>query len=266
MNRNRIRLAALAMTVAALATACSSNDSGSSASDSSSPGSSASGAPVTLTVFAAASLKKGFTEIAQDFEKAHPNVTVKTTFDGSSALVTQIKQGASADVIATADQKTMTSLGADALDPTTFTRNVLTIITAPGNPKNITSVRDLARSGVTTVLCAPQVPCGNAAATVEKNTGVDIRPASEETSVSGVVTKVTSGQADAGLVYTSDAKAAGSKVAAVNDPAFAAVVNEYPIATVKGTQHAGEAKQFIDLVTGTEGQQVLNALGFGAGR
>ncbi|WP_299569930.1 molybdate ABC transporter substrate-binding protein [uncultured Williamsia sp.] len=264
MTRNRLRVAGLVLAVAALATACSSNDtSGSSAASGSS---SASDAPVTLTVFAAASLKKGFTEIAQDFEKAHPNVKVRTTFDGSSALVTQIKQGASADVIATADQKTMTSLGADALDSTTFTRNVLTIITAPGNPKNITSVRDLARSGVTTVLCAPQVPCGNAAAIVEKNTGVDIRPASEETSVSGVVTKVTSGQADAGLVYTSDAKAAGTKVAAVNDPAFAAVVNEYPIATVKGTQHAGEAKQFIDLVTGTEGQQVLSALGFGAGR
>ncbi|MGJ0118390.1 molybdate ABC transporter substrate-binding protein [Williamsia sp. MIQD14] len=263
MARTRIRVAALAITVAALATACSSNDSSGSSGASSS---SANSAPVTLTVFAAASLKKGFTEIAQDYEKAHPNVTVKTTFDGSSALVTQIEQGATADVIATADEKTMTSLGDSAVDPKAFTRNVLTIITAPGNPKGITSVRDLARSGVTTVLCAPQVPCGNAAATVERNTGVDIRPASEETSVSGVVTKVTSGQADAGLVYTSDAKAAGSKVAAVNDPAFAAVVNEYPIATVKGTKHGAEAQQFIDLVTGSTGQQVLSELGFGAGR
>ncbi|MGU3291505.1 molybdate ABC transporter substrate-binding protein [Williamsia sp. M5A3_1d] len=263
MTRNRIRVAGLVITVAALAAACSAGDnSGASGASSSS----ASGSPVTLTVFAAASLKKGFTEIVQDFEKAHPNVTVTTTFDGSSALVTQIEQGATADVIATADEKTMTSLGDAAVDPTTFTRNVLIIITAPGNPKGINAVRDLARSGVTTVLCAPQVPCGNAAATVERNAGVDIRPASEETSVSGVVTKVTSGQADAGLVYTSDAKAAGSKVATVNDPAFAAVVNEYPIATVKGTKHSTEAKQFIDLVTGSTGQQVLRELGFGAGR
>ncbi|GAA2061514.1 molybdate ABC transporter substrate-binding protein [Williamsia deligens] len=260
MTRPRLRAAALVVAVAALATACSSG--GGTASDPSG----ATNARVTLSVFAAASLKKGFTEIAQDFEKSHPNVTVRTTFDGSSALVTQIKQGATADVIATADQKTMTSLGAEALDPRTFTRNVLTIITAPGNPKGITSVRDLARSGVTTVLCAPQVPCGTAAATVERNVGVAIRPASEETSVSGVVTKVTSGQADAGLVYTSDAEAAGSKVAVVSDPVFAAVVNEYPIATVKGTEHSTEAQQFVDLVTGSTGQQVLRELGFGAGR
>ena len=260
MTSARLRVAAVAVTIAALASACSSGDSSPAGSASSS------GTPVTLTVFAAASLKKGFTEIAADFQKAHPNVRVKTTFDGSSALVTQIKQGATADVIATADEKTMTSLGDSAVNPRTFTRNVLTIITAPGNPKGIRSVRDLARQGVTTVLCAPQVPCGNAAATVERDTGVDIRPASEETSVSGVVTKVTSGQADAGLVYTSDAKAAGSAVTAVNDPAFAAVVNEYPIATVKGSQHTTQAQQFVDLVTGTTGQDVLRRLGFGAGR
>ncbi len=84
--------------------------------------------------------------------------------------------------------------------------------------------------------------------------------------MSGVVTKVTSGQADAGLVYTSDAKAAGSAVAAVNDPAFAAVVNEYPIATVKGSQRTTQAQQFIDLVTGTTGQDVLRGLGFGTGQ
>lgn len=259
-GRRMIRAAALAAAVVIGAAACSTG--GSDQASSSSSGD----APVTLTVFAAASLKKGFTEIAAEFQKAHPNVTVKTTFDGSSALVTQIAQGATADVIATADEKTMASLGGDAVDPRTFTRNVLTIITAPGNPKRIESVRDLARQGVTTVLCAPQVPCGNAAATVERNTGVDIRPASEETSVSGVVTKVTTGQADAGLVYTSDAKAAGSAVTAVNDPAFAAVVNEYPIATVKGSQHTTQAQQFIDLVTGSTGQKVLSGLGFGAAR
>ena len=260
MTSARLRVAAVAVTIAALASACSSGDSSPAGSASSS------GTPVTLTVFAAASLTKGFTEIAADFQKAHPNVRVRTTFDGSSALVTQIKQGATADVIATADEKTMTSLGDSAVNPRTFTRNVLTIITAPGNPKGIRSVRDLARQGVTTVLCAPQVPCGNAAATVERDTGVDVRPASEETSVSGVVTKVTSGQADAGLVYTSDAKAAGSAVTAVNDPAFAAVVNEYPIATVAGSQHTTQAQQFVDLVTGTTGQDVLRRLGFGAGR
>lgn len=261
MTSARLRVAAVAVTIAAFASACSSGDSSPAGSASSSGET-----PVTLTVFAAASLKKGFTEIAADFQKAHPSVTVKTTFDGSSALVTQIKQGATADVIATADEKTMTSLGDSAVNPRTFTRNVLTIVTAPGNPKGIRSVRDLARQGVTTVLCAPQVPCGDAAAVVERDTGVDIRPASEETSVSGVVTKVTSGQADAGLVYTSDAKAAGSAVTAVNDPAFAAVVNEYPIATVKGSQHTTQAQQFVDLVTGTTGQDVLRRLGFGAGR
>ncbi len=250
----------------ALTVGCSS-DTGSSdgagASNSAGASSSASSS-TTLSVFAAASLKKGFTEIADDYMKAHPEVTVKLNFDGSSALVTQIKQGATADVIATADEKTMGNLGDQAVDPQIFARNVLTIITAPGNPKKITSVGDLAKPGVTTVLCAVAVPCGNAAAQVERNAGVDITPASEETAVTGVVSKVISGQADAGLVYTSDAKAAGSKVATVNDPAFASVVNSYPIATVKDSKNAGAAATFIQEVLGANGTGVLQYLGFGA--
>ncbi|MBT0567521.1 molybdate ABC transporter substrate-binding protein [Williamsia sp. CHRR-6] len=217
----------------------------------------------TVTVFAAASLKAGFTTIATSYEKSHPGVTVKLTFDGSSALVTQIQQGATADVIATADEKTMTKLGATAVKPKFFASNVLTIITAPGNPKKITSVADLARPGVITVLCAVAVPCGSAAAQVEKNAGVDIRPASEETSVTGVVTKVTSGQADAGLVYVSDAKTAGATIGVVNDPALAAVVNRYPIAVLANSKNTDRAKEFVAAVTGTSGQQTLTSLGFG---
>ncbi|WP_296390778.1 molybdate ABC transporter substrate-binding protein [Williamsia sp.] len=268
-RRPFVRMAALAgvaIAGVALTTGCSSgSDSADGTGASGSAGGASSAAsPTTLSVFAAASLKKGFTEIADDYMKAHPEVTVKLNFDGSSTLVTQIKQGATADVIATADQKTMTSLGDQAVDPQIFARNVLTIITAPGNPKKISSVADLAKPGVTTVLCAVAVPCGNAAAQVERNAGVDITPASEETAVTGVVSKVTSGQADAGLVYTSDARAAGSKVATVNDPAFASVVNSYPIATVKDSTNAGAAATFIQEVLGTTGTGVLRELGFGA--
>ncbi len=255
-------LVGVGATAIALTAGCSSD---SDSSDTNASGASSASAPsTTLSVFAAASLKKGFTEIADDYEKSHPGVTVKLNFDGSSALVTQIKQGATADVIATADEKTMGNLGDQAVDPQIFAKNVLTIVTAPGNPKKITSVADLAKPGVTTVLCAVAVPCGNAAATVEKNTGVDIKPASEETSVTGVLSKVTSGQADAGLVYTSDAKSAGAKVATVNDPAFAAVVNSYPIATVKDSKNAGDAATFIQEVLGDKGTTVLKELGFGA--
>jgi molybdate transport system substrate-binding protein len=227
---------------------------------------SADGDNVTLTVFAAASLKKSFTALADEFSKAHGNVEVKLNFDGSQALATQIEQGANVDVLATADEKSMAKLGDKVADPRVFATNVLTIVTQPGNPKSIQDLDDLTKSGVTTVICAVDVPCGSATAQVEKNTGVDIKPVSEETAVTGVLTKVQTKQADAGLVYATDAVGAGNSVTAVSDPALAAVVNSYPIATVAATKNEQVAQQFVDMVLGEQGTTVLDSMGFGPAR
>lgn len=253
------RFGAVVAVAAVLTVAGCSSDDGDDASSSSS----AQSGPVTLNVSAAASLKNTFTAIAGEFEKQHAGVTVSLSFDGSSTLVNQIKQGAPADVFASADEKNMDKLGDQATDPKIFATNTLVIVTAPGNPKSIASFADLNKAGVTTVVCQSAQPCGNATDTVEKNTGVTVKAASEEQSVTAVLTKVTSGQADAGLVYVTDAKSAGDKVATVTDPAFAEVVNKYPIATVSGSANDALGKEFVELVTGSTGQKILGDAGFG---
>ncbi|GAC66949.1 molybdate ABC transporter substrate-binding protein [Gordonia soli] len=256
-------LAAGAATALLVLAGCSSSDQSSGSSSSPSPTSGGVPTSTDLNVSAAASLKKTFTAIADAFERDNPGVTVKLSFDGSSTLVNQIKQGAPASVFASADEKNMTKLGDRAVDPKIFATNTLVIVTAPGNPKGIRSVADLNKADVTTVVCQSAQPCGNATDQVEKNTGTTIRAASEEQSVTAVLTKVTSGQADAGLVYVTDAKGAGDKVTTVVDPAFAAVVNKYPIATVRGGADEAVAKQFVDAVLGPAGQQILADAGFG---
>jgi molybdate transport system substrate-binding protein len=147
-------------------------------------------------------------------------------------------------------------------DPVNFASNTLTIAVAPGNPKKIASFKDLTQQGLNVVVCAPQVPCGSATQKVEQATGVKLNPVSEESSVTDVLNKVTSGEADAGLVYVTDAKSAGDKVTEVSFPEAAGAVNTYPIATLKDSKNQELAKKFVDLVTGEAGQKVLNAAGF----
>lgn len=248
--------------------ASSSATSSSKAAASSAASSSAAASSVpagTLTVFAAASLKATFTEIGTIFQTENPGSTVTFNFAGSSDLVTQLTAGAPADVFASADTNNMTkATTADLVSgaPVNFASNVLTIVTPPGNPAGIRAFADLASPDVSVVVCAPQVPCGAAAATVETNTGVDIAPVSEENSVTDVLGKITSGQADAGLVYVTDAQNAGDKVTAVDFPEAAAMVNVYPIATMTSATQPELAQRFVALVTGPEGQQVLSAAGF----
>lgn len=237
-----------AMAVVIAAAGCSSDDNSSS--------------KTTLNVYAAASLKQTFTAIEGAYEQQHPDVDVVLNFAGSSALVNQIKQGANADVIATADEATMTKLGDLVNPPQIFARNTLVIVTAPGNPKGIKDFAGLTAPGLKTVVCAVEVPCGAATRQVETNTGVDVVPVSEEASVTAVLTKVTSGEADAGLVYVTDAKAAGQKVAVVDDAAFAAVVNNYPIATLKASAHQQQAQEFVQMVLGASGRTILTDAGF----
>lgn len=218
-----------------------------------------------IVVFAAASLKKPFTEIGERFKTDNPGASVEFSFAGSSDLVTQLSQGAAADVFASADSTNMskaTDGGLVAGDPVNFASNTLTIAVAPENPEKITSFRDLTRPGLNVVVCAPAVPCGSAAAKLEQSTGVQLKPVSEESSVTDVLNKVVTGQADAGLVYVTDVLAAGDEVASVPFPESAGAVNTYPIAVLTQSKHPDLARKFVDMVTGEAGQNILSAAGF----
>jgi molybdate transport system substrate-binding protein len=219
----------------------------------------------TLIVYAAASLTDTFTDLGEQFEKDHPGVKVSFSFAGSSDLVAQIQQGAPADVFASADTKNMDKLTAEHLEgqqPENFASNTLEIATPPDNPAKIATFADLAGAGVKLVICAPEVPCGSATQTVAKSAGVTLKPVSEEQSVKDVLAKVTAGEADAGLVYVTDVKAAGDAVHGITFPESSSAVNVYPITTVKASKEASLAKEFVDLVLSGDGEAVLADAGF----
>lgn len=264
-------LAAGALVLATAACGSTAGDGTSSGSSTSSAGSSASGTSSSaalsgqITVFAAASLKKTFTAIGAEFMKAHPGTTVTFNFAGSSDLVSQIQQGAPADVFASADTKNMakaTTASLTAGQPVNFASNTLEIAVPPGNPAKITSLADLAKPGVKVVVCAPAVPCGSAAAKVEAAGKVAIKPVSEEQSVTDVLGKVSSGEADAGLVYVTDVKGARDKVKGIEFAESSSAVNTYPIAALKRSTNGALAQAFVQAVTGEPGQGILAAAGF----
>ena len=246
-------LTALGAVVALTLSACDSSDSGGG-----------DGEEVALTVAAAASLTESLEELGEDFEAEHEGVTVELQFAGSSDLATQIENGADLDVFASADEANMDKVGDAAVDPTIFATNTLTIITEPGNPKKVTGLEDLEAEDLQVVVCAPQVPCGAATETLTKQQKVTLDPASEESKVTDVLTKVSSGEADAGLVYVTDATGAGDDVEAVETKGADTVVNTYPIATLADSSNSDEAQAFVDFITGSEGQKVLGDKGFGA--
>ncbi|MEO7589103.1 MAG: molybdate ABC transporter substrate-binding protein [Arachnia sp.] len=215
-----------------------------------------------LTVFAAASLNEVFVDIAKDFEASHAGVEVKFSFAGSADLVSQLESGAPAGVFASANQKQMdraVELGVVKGKDVLFASNTLTLVTPADNPAHITSLADAADSSL--VICAPQVPCGAATEELAKAAGVELKPVSEENSVTDVLGKVTSGQADAGLVYVTDAIRAGRDVTVIDIPESDAVINYYPIAAV----NTGDtlAAEFVDFVLSGPSQEKLRATGFG---
>ena len=222
----------------------------------------AGGEPPHVTVFAAASLTDAFKAEAAAFGAAK----VDFNFAGSSTLLTQLRQGASADVFASADEANMqqaVGAGLVAEMPRTFATNRLEIVVAPGNPKHITGLSDLARPGVVVVLCAASVPCGAYAAAALKAAGLALRPASMETDVKGVVGKVALGEADAGIVYVTDVRAAGVRVSGVPIPDAQNQLARYPIARLKGGRSQAAAVAFEELVLSDRGRAILARYGFG---
>lgn len=251
----------LAATLSGCAAGSTQNSESGTPDDGGAPGSSG-----TVTVFAAASLKATFTELADEFEAKNPGTKVALSFAGSSDLVTQISQGAPADVFASADTKNMTKLADASLlggEPTNFATNVLSIAVPPGNPAGIEGFSDLAKPGVKVVICASQVPCGAATKIVEEKSGTTLRPVSEESSVTDVLGKITTGEADAGLVYVTDVRSAADKVKGIPFAESGKAVNTYPIATVGTSKNKELAAAFIAMVTGSPGKEVLSDAGFG---
>lgn len=224
-----------------------------------------------LTVFAAASLQGVFDELAGIFAERHPGVTVAPiVYDGSPTLVTQLLEGASADVLATADERTMATLveaGLAAGEPGVFATNTLRIAVAPDNPHGVTDLADIAEllaAGGRVAVCAPAVPCGAATAAVLEAAGVSLAGASEEQNVSAVLTKVAEGEVDAGLVYATDVARSAGAVLGLDLPGSSAVVNSCPVVVLAGARAPDLARAFVDLVLSEEGAAVLAAHGFGA--
>jgi molybdate transport system substrate-binding protein len=230
-------------------------------------GSGAQSPATTLTVLAASSLKEPFTELERRFEAAHGGVDVTISFAGSSDLAQQIVNGAPADVFAAANEQTMDTVvktGLASGEPKIFATNTLQIVVAPGNPKGITGFADLTKPGLVLVVCGAQVPCGAATKKIERETGVTLQPASEETDVKAVLGKVVDGEADAGLVYVTDVKAAGDQVTGVEFPEAARAVNRYPIVAIEESRNRELAGMFVTLVLGEGGGEVLAEAGFAA--
>jgi molybdate transport system substrate-binding protein len=218
----------------------------------------------TITVLAASSLTGTFTELGHQFESQHPGVTVKFAFDSSATLAQQATQGAPADVLATADTATMDSAtSAQASEPQAFATNVMALTTPAANPAHVQSFSDLDKPSVKFVVCVPTAPCGKVAQALLDQNHITGTPASQEVDVKSVLAKLTEGEADAGIVYATDVVAAGDRVTAVAIPGSAKQVTTYPIVALKQSEHADLAQQFVDLVTGSDGRQVLREAGFG---
>lgn len=221
--------------------------------------------PVALQVYAASSLQQPFEEIGDRFEAQHRGVEVELTVAGSSTLAEQIRQGAPADVFASADPSAMDTLaeaGLQGAAPVDFTSNTLMIAVPAGNPAHVTDLASLGREDLRVVVCAPVVPCGAAALEVQRAAGTSLAPVSEEQSVTDVLNKVSVGEADAGLVYVTDVQRAGEAVEGIAIPEAAEAVNVYPVTTVAGSAHGALGEEFVELVTGETGQQILAAHGF----
>lgn len=257
----RRAIGALVCASALVITACGSSGGSSGGGTGAATSSALSG---SLTVFAASSLKEAFGTLADRFESAHPGTTVSFNFDASSALAEAITQGQQADVFASASTKNMQTVvsAGKAAGPENFASNTMEIATPPANPAHIASVSDLAKPGVKVALCDPAVPCGATAQRVFDNAKITIKPAASEQDVKSTLAVVEAKEVDAGVVYVTDVRAAGTKVHGVAIPSDVNASTTYPIAVVRTTQHRALARAWVDYVLSAAGQQVLRADGF----
>jgi molybdate transport system substrate-binding protein len=266
----RAAAALVAVAAASVTAACGSSSTGSSnaSPSSSAPASAATSSAAALsgsvTVLAASSLTEAFNTIAKQFETAHPGVTIKLSYGASSALALQITQGAPVDVFASASPKNMEQVTSAKLATTStnFVKNVMEIAVPPNNPANISGVDDLAKSGVKVALCQAQVPCGATAEKVFSNAKITVKPVTLEADVKSTLAKVETDEVDAGVVYVTDVRSAGTKVKGIVIPADINASTEYPIAALTKAPNSAGAAAFVAYVLSPAGQSVLSADGF----
>jgi molybdate transport system substrate-binding protein len=257
-------LALLSVTAVLLAGCGGSSGAGGSPTSSSSA-SAATKLTGTLTVFAAASLTDVFTELGNQLKADNPGLRLQFDFAGSSALATQLTQGAPADVFASANEaqmKVVTDAGLQAGAQAVFAENVLEIAVPKTNPGHVTGLSDFARPELTLAICAAEVPCGAAAHKVFQAAGIKAVPDTEEEDVKAALTKVQLGEVDAALVYATDVQAAGPGITGIPFPEAGQAINKYPICTLKAAPNPAAARAFLDLVTSDPGQKALAAAGF----
>lgn len=249
----KIRLLAGAALSAVLLAGCGSGSDSDGANGTGSTG---------LTVLAAASLTDVFTEAADRFAQEHEGVTVEFSFAGSQELAAQIQQGVPADAVVTADTATMESVAEETGEPAVIARNELVIVTPPGNPAGVEDLTDLAQDGLRLVLAAPEVPVGRYGEEILDRAGVSVTPVSQEPNVRAVLSKVRLGEADAGLVYATDAASAGEDVLTFPIPAEQNVIAAYPAAVLNTSEHPDEAAAFVAWLGTEPARELLTAAGF----
>ncbi|MGI5194280.1 molybdate ABC transporter substrate-binding protein [Streptomyces sp. CA-288835] len=215
-----------------------------------------------LTVLAASSLTDVFKSAGAAYEKEHPGTKLTFSFAGSQELAAQVRQGAPADVLVTADTQTMNGLKADIGTPTVIAKNRLVIAVGAGNPNKIAGLEDLADSKTKVVLAAPEVPVGRYSRQVLADRNITVKPVSEEPNVRAVLSKVELGEADAGMVYKTDAATAPDKTDAITIPDDQNAIASYPAATLKESQHSAAATAFVKWLSSPQAQKILRTAGF----
>lgn len=221
------------------------------------------GEKTTVTVLAAASLTDAFGDVRTAYAAEASDVILKFSFAGSQELAAQVRAGSPADVIATADEKTMNGIADYVSGPEPFVTNRLAIVVGKGNPKKITGLADLAKPELKVVLAGPTVPAGRYARQILKKADVTVKPKSEATDVRQVITPVRLGEADAGIVYATDITAAGAEVEAVAIPTEQNLVATYPVATIKDSENADAASAFTSWLRGDDTKKIFEKNGFG---
>ncbi|WP_433572096.1 molybdate ABC transporter substrate-binding protein [Streptomyces sp. CA-251247] len=260
-TRRHVTAAVAAVALLVPLTACGSDDSkdtsGAQATES------GTGTPTAnLTVLAASSLTDVFKQAGAAYEKAHPGTKITFSFAGSQELAAQVKQGAPADALVTADTKTMDGLGSDTGTPSIIAKNRLVIATGEGNPEKIDELKDLADTKLKVVLAAPEVPVGRYSKKILDAQKITVKPVSQEPNVRAVLSKVELGEADAGLVYKTDAATAPDKVDAVEIPDAQNAIASYPAATLKTSKNSAAADAFVKWLSTPEAQKIFQDAGF----